>query len=384
MNTRAAGAFGRPLQYEGNIRMSKLALKNVRKSFGATDIIKGVDLEIEEGELIVFVGPSGCGKSTLLRMISGLEQVSSGDIMLEGEVVNDHTPFERGVAMVFQSYALYPHMTVAENIGFPLKMIDAAPDEITRQVAEAAEVLQIGHLLDRRPSQLSGGQKQRVAMGRTIVRDPKLFLFDEPLSNLDADLRIEMRVEIERLHKRLGATMIYVTHDQVEAMTLADRIVVLKDGLIVQVGAPLDLYENPANTFVASFLGAPRINLLDVSFVDGDATSSKLALSDGSQIAVPVATRNAAIGAKMTLGIRPEDLQLDGGEFRIPFAMELHERLGPTSYLYGDCAGKRIVAEHRPRGAVTPEQAGSLGAVADHVHLFDANGASLRQNRAMP
>jgi len=358
--------------------MTMLRLENLRKVFGKTEIIRGVDLEIADGELVVFVGPSGCGKSTLLRMISGLEQVTSGDIWLDGDWVNEHTPFERGIAMVFQSYALYPHMTVADNIGFPLKMADAKPDEIRTQVRAAAEVLQVDHLLERTPDQLSGGQKQRVAMGRTIVRDPKIFLFDEPLSNLDADLRIEMRVEIEKLHKRLDATMIYVTHDQVEAMTLADRIVVLKDGLIEQVGPPLELYENPANTFVASFLGAPKINFIDASLIDSDATSCKLSLSDGSEVAMPISAGSASRGARMQIGIRPEDLSLAGGDFRIPFEMELHERLGPTSYLYGASAGARVVAEHRLRGAVLPAEATSLGVVAAHAHLFSEDGQSAR------
>ena len=358
--------------------MATLKLENIQKSFGSVEIIKGVELDVQDGEFVVFVGPSGCGKSTLLRMISGLEQTSSGNIWLDGEWVNDHTPFERGIAMVFQSYALYPHMTVAENMGFPLKMMDIKPEIIRKKIDDTAAVLQLGHLLDRMPDQLSGGQKQRVAMGRTIVRDPKLFLFDEPLSNLDADLRIEMRVEIDKLHKRLGATMIYVTHDQVEAMTLADRIVVLRDGVIEQVGAPLDLYENPANTFVASFLGAPKINFLDATLVDGDTTSTKLALADGSQIALPLSAPHAVKGARMKIGVRAEDLIIEGGDFRVPFTMELQERLGPTSYLYGDSAGSRVVAEHRLRGAVKTEETTSLGVVAARAHLFDENGRSVR------
>lgn len=362
--------------------MATLKLENIKKNFGSVQIIKGVDLEVSDGEFVVFVGPSGCGKSTLLRMVSGLEQASSGDIWLNGEWVNDHTPFERRIAMVFQSYALYPHMTVAENMGFPLKMVDTKPDEIRRKVEEAAATLQLGHLLDRTPDQLSGGQKQRVAMGRTIVRDPQLFLFDEPLSNLDADLRIEMRVEIEKLHKRLGATMIYVTHDQVEAMTLADRIVVLRDGLIEQIGAPMELYENPKNTFVASFLGAPKINFLDATLIDSDPVSSKLALSDGSQIALPIPATSVGKGQSMKIGIRPEDLSVAGGDFRIPFLMELHEQLGPTSYLYGESAGARVIAEHRRRGALDPSDATTLGANAAQTHLFDDQGRSVRAGAA--
>jgi len=330
---------------------------------------------------VVFVGPSGCGKSTLLRIISGLEQATSGDTVFDEEVVNDHTPFERGVAMVFQSYALYPHMTVAENLGFPLKLAKADPQEIAAKVKAAADILQLGPLLDRKPDQLSGGQKQRVAMGRTIVRSPRIFLFDEPLSNLDADLRIEMRLEIEKLHKRLDATMIYVTHDQVEAMTLADRIVVLRDGSVEQMGPPLDLYENPVNTFVASFLGSPRINFLNVELLDSDASSCKLLLADGSHVTAPFSAGTASVGEKMKLGVRPEDLSASGGDFSIPFRMEIHERLGPTSYLYGRSGADSIVAEYRERGAVTPATLTTLGVNSAHAHLFDANGLSVRNRQ---
>lgn len=358
--------------------MATLSLQDIRKNFGAVEIIKGVDLEVADGEFVVFVGPSGCGKSTLLRMISGLEQVSSGNINLNGELVNDHTPFERGVAMVFQSYALYPHMTVAENLGFPLKMANANADEISAKVGSAAEILQLGPLLDRTPDQLSGGQKQRVAMGRTIVRDPQIFLFDEPLSNLDADLRIEMRVEIEKLHRRLGATMIYVTHDQVEAMTLADRIVVLRGGLIEQAGAPIDLYENPANEFVASFLGSPKINFLSVRLAGSDASSAKLTLTDGTDIVLPFSAGTHAMGDELRLGLRPEDVSFESGSVRVPFNLELHERLGPTSYFYGVSGGEKLVAEHRGRGAVVPKDISSLGIDTSRAHLFGADGTSVR------
>jgi len=362
--------------------MTTISLRGLHKNFGAVEVIKGVDLEIGDGEFVVFVGPSGCGKSTLLRMISGLEQASSGDILMDGERVNDHTPFERGVAMVFQSYALYPHMTVAENLGFPLKMSKVSPEEISQKVNSAADVLQLTSLLDRKPDQLSGGQKQRVAMGRTIVRDPRLFLFDEPLSNLDADLRIEMRVEIEKLHKRLDATMIYVTHDQVEAMTLADRIVVLRDGLIEQVGKPLELYENPVNTFVASFLGSPKINFLSVELAGSDTKSCKVILADGSTAVLPFSAGDLPVGEKLKMGVRPEDLTSSGGDFSIPFEMELHERLGPTSYLYGKTGNDKIVAEHRARGEVIAKEQTHLGAITAHVHLFDPDGRSVRHQKA--
>ncbi len=358
--------------------MATLSLHNICKSFGAVNVIQGVCLDVTDGEFIVIVGPSGCGKSTLLRLIAGLEEVSSGDIKIDGKQINSHTPFERGVAMVFQSYALYPHMTVAQNLGFPLKMANATAREISKKVKSTAEILQLTSLLERRPHQLSGGQKQRVAMGRTIVRDPKLFLFDEPLSNLDADLRIEMRLEIEKLHKRLNATMIYVTHDQVEAMTLADRIVVLRDGVIEQVGAPLDLYENPVNTFVASFLGSPKINFLDVQLSDTSTKSCVLTLSDGIEIIVPFSAGHYSAGEKMKLGIRPEDLCISGDGFRIPFEMELQERLGPTSYLYGVSGGNKIVAEHRQRGKLVLQDLDSLWVNAAHVHLFGPDGRSVR------
>ncbi len=357
--------------------MATLTLRNIRKSYGTTEVIRGVDLEVEHGEFVVFVGPSGCGKSTLLRLVSGLDEVDSGDILIDGERVNDATPFERGIAMVFQSYALYPHMTVAENMGFPLKMIDAPQAKIDTTVSAIAKVLQLEQLLDRKPDQLSGGQKQRVAMGRTIVRDPKLFLFDEPLSNLDADLRIEMRIEIEQLHNKLDATMIYVTHDQVEAMTLADRIVVLRNGMIEQTGEPLSLYEHPVNMFVASFLGAPKINYLSATLTARDALSCQLSLSDGASVQLDVAPRDINVGDALVIGVRPEDLSLEGYRERLPFTLELHEKLGPTSYLYGNCNGERLVAEHRERDAIDSSTVNSMGFNTSRVHLFSTEGQSL-------
>jgi multiple sugar transport system ATP-binding protein len=252
--------------------MAEISLKQVRKSYGSTDVIKGVDIDIADGEFCVFVGPSGCGKSTLLRMIAGLEDITSGELRIGGRVVNDLPPKERGVAMVFQSYAIFPHMTVRENVAFGLTIAGASKEEKAAKVAEAARILQMEHLLDRTPAQLSGGQRQRVAIGRAIVRHPSVFLFDEPLSNLDAALRMDMRLEIGKLHQQLKATMIYVTHDQVEAMTLADKIVVLKAGEVMQIGSPMELYHNPANIFVAGFLGSPSMNFLDVEVrgVQGD------------------------------------------------------------------------------------------------------------------
>ena len=255
--------------------MANLELRGVVKRFGAVEVIHGVDLKIEDGEFTVFVGPSGCGKSTLLRMIAGLEEVSAGEVLIGDELVNDVGAAKRGLAMVFQSYALYPHMSVRKNLSFGLETIGAPKAEIAKRVAQAAEILQIDQLLERRPGQLSGGQRQRVAIGRAIVREPRIFLFDEPLSNLDAELRVQMRVEINKLHRRLGATMIFVTHDQVEAMTLADRIVVLRAGIIEQVGSPLDLYNHPANLFVAGFIGSPRMNFLAAEAEAGDNGQSQ-------------------------------------------------------------------------------------------------------------
>ncbi|MCA1952518.1 MAG: ATP-binding cassette domain-containing protein, partial [Hyphomicrobiales bacterium] len=263
--------------------MATLTLRSVTKSFGPARVIHGIDLEIGHGEFIVFVGPSGCGKSTLLRMIAGLESVTTGAVEIDGQVVNDIPAAERGLAMVFQSYALYPHMSVRQNLSFGLENIRTPKPEIARRVAEAARMLRMEHLLDRRPGQLSGGQRQRVAIGRAVVREPKIFLFDEPLSNLDAELRVQMRVEIGNLHQRLGNTMIYVTHDQVEAMTMADRIAVLKDGRLEQFGRPLDLYNHPANLFVAGFIGSPRMNFLKGTLEAADARSATVALAAGGR-----------------------------------------------------------------------------------------------------
>jgi lactose/L-arabinose transport system ATP-binding protein len=306
-----------------------IELRGVRKSFGSVDVIHNLDLKIDGGEFIVFVGPSGCGKSTLLRMIAGLEEVTDGDILIAGRDVTDLDPAKRGIAMVFQSYALYPHMTVRENLAFGLEIAKTPAPETRRQVEAAAEILKIGPLLERRPGQLSGGQRQRVAIGRAIVRKPLVFLFDEPLSNLDAELRVSMRVEIARLHRELGNTMIYVTHDQTEAMTLADRIVVLRDGRIEQVGSPREVYEAPANLFVAGFIGSPRMNIIDAVGQGGN----RLALA-GTLVELdrplPVAAQEA-----VKIGIRPEHWA--PGERRahsLPAQVEFAEYLGSTRYLH--------------------------------------------------
>ncbi|MGB0497130.1 MAG: ABC transporter ATP-binding protein, partial [Rubricella sp.] len=311
--------------------MTGVVLSDVIKKYGETQVIHGVDLDIREGEFCVFVGPSGCGKSTLLRMIAGLEETTAGRIEIAGEEVTHRDPSERGVAMVFQTYALYPHMTVEQNMGFGLKMAGAPKAEIAAKVADASKILKLDDYLTRKPKALSGGQRQRVAIGRAIVRDPKVFLFDEPLSNLDAELRVEMRVEIAHLHQQIGATMIYVTHDQVEAMTLADKIVVLRAGRVEQVGSPLELYENPANRFVAGFIGSPSMNFLRGEAAEGGVSLPALGMT------VPGPSRGAIVG------LRPQDLSLAEGE---TLRVDIVENLGSVSHIHCDTAsGEKIVIE---------------------------------------
>ena len=324
--------------------MAAITLKNLKKSYGTTDVIKGVDITIETGEFVVFVGPSGCGKSTLLRMIAGLEDITSGTLTIAGKVVNDLPPKDRGVAMVFQSYAIFPHMTVRENVAFGLTIAGASKEEKAAKVAEAARILQMEHLLDRRPSQLSGGQRQRVAIGRAIVRKPKVFLFDEPLSNLDAALRMDMRMEIGKLHQQLGATMIYVTHDQVEAMTLADKIVVLKDGLVQQIGSPMDLYHRPANAFVAGFLGSPSMNFLDVDVVDvsGDQATVRNAALD--PVSLTIRHPGIVAGGKARLGVRPQYLSPDVGSG----AGVLHGKIVLTERLGAETIVEAMTTDGKP------------------------------------
>ena len=309
--------------------MATVKLRDVRKSFGSVEVIKGVDIDIKDGEFVVFVGPSGCGKSTLLRMIAGLEDITSGTLDIDGVRVNDLEPSKRGIAMVFQTYAIFPHMTVRENVAFGLTINKLPKEEKDAKVAEAARILQMEHLLHRRPSELSGGQRQRVAIGRAIVRDPKVFLFDEPLSNLDAALRMDMRMEIGKLHQDLGASMIYVTHDQVEAMTLADKIVVLKDGKVMQVGAPMELYHEPANLFVADFLGAPSMNFIAVTVDALTDTMATISSPSLDRIEVLHKGRNLTVGQTATLGVRPQYLHLVDGDFgRLHGQVVLTERLG--------------------------------------------------------
>ena len=354
--------------------MANLRIEHLNKRYGATTVLNDINLGIENGEFVVLVGPSGCGKSTLLRMIAGLDGASSGDIHIAGKLVNTLTPAARGIAMVFQSYALYPHMNVRKNMTFGLKFTGVAPAERERRVAEAARMLRLEELLDRYPRDLSGGQRQRVAIGRAIVREPAVFLFDEPLSNLDAALRISTRVEIANLHRMLKATIVYVTHDQVEAMTLADRIVVMNKGRIEQVGKPLDLYYSPANLFVAGFIGSPAMNFLEAkveSVVDGCA---RVAGTGFRSLDLPAASLK--VGDALTLGVRPEHLARGAdGPFATEGVVELVERLGEASFAYLRRAdGRMFVAEVRGRPTPTPGERVTLVAAAPDLHVFDASG----------
>jgi multiple sugar transport system ATP-binding protein len=357
--------------------MATLQLRDLRKTFAGTEAIKGVSLDIADQEFVVFVGPSGCGKSTLLRMIAGLEEISAGDLMIDGERVNDVGPADRGLAMVFQSYALYPHMTVGQNMGFALRLARVPKAERTRKVAEAARILQLEPYLDRKPGQLSGGQRQRVAIGRAIVRNPKVFLFDEPLSNLDAALRGQMRIELARLHEELAATMIYVTHDQIEAMTMADKIVVLQSGRVEQIGTPLELYHHPDNLFVAGFIGSPHMNLLPARVVGSDARGVAVELAQGTRVAVPVEGRSARVGDAVTFGVRPEALTLadDGG---IAGQAMVVERLGGLTLLHVQVAdGPVLVVQTDGGNATRPHQPVRLRIDPDACHLFDGQGQAL-------
>ncbi len=357
--------------------MSDVSLRGVVKRFGSLEIIKGINLDVERGEFCVFVGPSGCGKSTLLRLIAGLEDISDGHLHIGGREMTRVPPANRGIAMVFQSYALYPHMTVAENISFGLRMANAPKAEIARRVQQAAELLELGPLLDRRPSQLSGGQRQRVAIGRAIVREPAVFLFDEPLSNLDAALRLQTRVEILKLHQQLGATMIYVTHDQVEAMTMADKIVVLQAGRIEQVGSPLDLYHKPGNLFVARFIGSPKMNIFRTRIDGAENGVARLGLPGGASLDLP--TRGAALPrGDVLLGIRPEHMTLAQAGAGIPGQVQLAEHLGSETILHVEVPGGDVVvvtadglASARHGDAVV------LGIPSEACHLFHPDGHAL-------
>ncbi|WP_226781211.1 ABC transporter ATP-binding protein [Oceaniglobus trochenteri] len=364
--------------------MAKLNLNQLSKSFGPVEVLKPMDLEITDGEFAVFVGPSGCGKSTLLRTIAGLEESSGGDILIDGARVNDTDSSERGLSMVFQNYALYPHMTIFENMAFGLRIAKTPKDEVTRRVNKAAAILKIEHMLDRYPKTLSGGQRQRVAIGRSIVRDPKIFLFDEPLSNLDAELRVQMRIEIARLHETLGATMIYVTHDQVEAMTLADKIVVLKDGRIEQVGSPLDLYNAPANRFVAGFIGSPGMNFLDGTVEGAGNGQCCVALACGGHVALPL--RDApAVGAPVTIGVRPEHVSLGGAaDEGVAATVLLTEQLGDETHVHLSVKGSEgaIVAQVRGQVKLRSGTGVTMMIAPEGCHLFDETGLARRDPAA--
>ena len=364
--------------------MSTVTLKNIRKSYGAVEIIKGVDLQIEDREFCVFVGPSGCGKSTLLRMIAGLEEITSGDLLIDGARVNDVPPADRGLAMVFQSYALYPHMTVADNMAFSLRLAGVSKEERMRKVTEAANVLHLGPLLERKPKDLSGGQRQRVAIGRAIVRKPKVFLFDEPLSNLDAALRVNMRIELARLHEELAATMIYVTHDQVEAMTLADKIVVLQGGIVEQTGTPLELYHHPRNLFVAGFIGSPKMNFLPVTVNTVDQAGATVQLPGGGTVTVPVQPGRLRTGDTATLGVRPEHLQ-PSSEGELVSEVTVVERLGGETFLYTRLAsGEMMVVQADGEIPTTAHERIAVKINPVTCHLFDGSGIAVERAQRHP
>jgi multiple sugar transport system ATP-binding protein len=362
--------------------MAYVQIESLVKAFGDVEIIHGIGLEIEKQEFTVFVGPSGCGKTTLLRLIAGLEEVSAGTIHIGGQRVDHLPPAKRGLAMVFQNYALYPHMTVFENMAFGLRISKADKALVRRRVQEAAEILQITELLDRKPRALSGGQRQRVAIGRAIVRQPKVFLFDEPLSNLDAKLRVQMRVELTRLHQELKATMIYVTHDQVEAMTMADKIVVLNKGHVEQVGRPLDLYHAPKNLFVAGFIGSPSMNFLEGRIAGVTESGVEVALHGGHKAKVRCKPDARALaGAPVTLGVRPEALDATGrGDTAIAGKLRVVERLGGDTYLYLSALDGTDITVHAPGDIVAaPGDRITIGFSADKCHLFHESGEAFER-----
>jgi multiple sugar transport system ATP-binding protein len=358
--------------------MAEITMRDVRKAFGNVEVIKGISLEIADKELVVFVGPSGCGKSTLLRLVAGLEDITSGEVLFDGQEVNDLPPAERGIAMVFQSYALYPHMSVYENMAFGLKLAKLGKAGVDERVRNAARILQIEHLLERKPRQLSGGQRQRVAIGRAIVRDPRVFLFDEPLSNLDAALRVQMRIEIAKLHHELDATMIYVTHDQIEAMTLADRIVVLDAGMVEQFGAPLELYHRPQNLFVAGFIGSPRMNFLTGEVAGISENGITVSLPGGEAVTAPVVRDGAQPGRKVTLGLRPEHLlEGGGGAAELCGKVIAVEHLGGETYVYlerGDAGDTPLVVKTAGDSTTRTGDVLPVGVPTAACYLFDEQG----------
>ncbi len=361
--------------------MGQLLLNKVQKFYGDFEVLKGVQLEVRNGEFVVFVGPSGCGKSTLLRMIAGLDATSGGDIVIDGLRVNDLPPVKRGIAMVFQSYALYPHMSVFENIAFPLRVEKMGEEKLKAKVEHAARILHLDQRLQQKPGMLSGGQRQRVAIGRAIVREPKIFLFDEPLSNLDAALRADMRIELAKLHRQLKATMIYVTHDQIEAMTMADRIVVLNAGEIAQTGAPLELYHKPANIFVAAFIGNPKMNFLPVTCTGISDAGIEIDYK-GQKAVIPVTPRGGAIGKQLTLGVRPEHIQIGSGDIAFTVTPSVIERLGAQTVAYASLDGEseNFCATLHGRAAVHPDQPLVTGINVADCHLFDEVGIAFERH----
>jgi multiple sugar transport system ATP-binding protein len=364
--------------------MASLTLRAISKRYEETEVMKNVNLDISDGEFVVFVGPSGCGKSTLMRMIAGLEEISGGDLMIDGTRVNEIPPAKRGIAMVFQSYALYPHMTLYDNMAFGLKLAGESKPAIDAAVKQAAKILHIDHLLDRKPKQLSGGQRQRVAIGRAITRKPKVFLFDEPLSNLDAALRVKMRLEFARLHDDLKTTMIYVTHDQVEAMTLADKIVVLSAGNVEQVGTPTVLYHAPANKFVAGFIGSPKMNFLNGTIVQVMSDGVLVKYATGETQLVAVEPGNAKAGDTVTVGIRPEHLHAGTPatvEHGVSSTTMAVESLGDAAYLYAETgvAPDGLIARIPPLERHARGETLKLGATPEHCHLFNAEGQAFKR-----
>ncbi len=367
--------------------MASVALRNVTKAWGDTLVSKDINLEIGEGEFVVFVGPSGCSNSTLLRMIAGLETITRGELLIGGQRMNEVPPAERGIGMVFQSYALYPHLSVAENMSFGLKLAGVRRDEIQHRVNQVAEVLQLAHLLDRRPKALSGGQRQRVAIGRTLVAEPRVFLLDEPLSNLDAALRVQMRIEISRLHKRLKRTMIYVTHDQIEAMTLADKIVVLDAGRIAQVGRPLELYHYPANRFVAGFIGSPRMNFLPVKVTATAIDQVQVRLPNDQRIWLPVESAGVQVGSNMSLGIRPEHLlSSDIADVTLEGEVQVVEQLGNETQIHIQITAIRQNLVYRQEDVVLVEEGAlmGIGLPPERCHLFREDGSACRRLHQEP
>ncbi len=362
--------------------MSTVTLRDIHKRYADVEVIKGVDLDINDREFVVFVGPSGCGKSTLLRMIAGLEEISSGDLLIDGERMNDVPPDKRGLAMVFQTYALYPHMTVADNMAFSLRLAGVPKAQRLERARDVARILQLEPLLNRKPKELSGGQRQRVAIGRALVRNPKVFLFDEPLSNLDAALRVQMRLELASLHDSLQSTMIYVTHDQVEAMTLADKIVVLQGGIVEQVGAPLELYHHPRNLFVAGFIGSPKMNFLSVTVLAVNDSGTTVQLPGDASVTVPVKPGSLSVGDRATLGIRPEHLKLDANNPTLTGEVLVVEQLGGETFLFVRVTGgDTLIVQTDGDNPSRMHDRAFIHINGDLCHLFNQNGEAVPKAR---